>query len=162
MNLEDIPRFKKLAVIASMQPTHATSDMPWVETRVGASRLPGAYAWRRFLDSGANLCFGSDFPVEQVDITFGLYSSVTRQDPSGEPKEGWLKEQKLTLEEAVRAFSVEPAYASKREGHLGILKKGFQADITCFKENIFEIPTKRLRKTPILATVVRGKILYKA
>jgi predicted amidohydrolase YtcJ len=160
MNLEDIPRFRELGVIASMQPTHATSDMAWVEARIGKSRMAGAYAWRTFLKTGAHLCFGSDFPVEQADITFGLHAAVTREDANGNPAGGWLPEQKLTLEEAIRAFSTEAAYAAKREGHLGMLKKGFQADITCFKENIFEITTTKLRETPVLATIVRGEVVY--
>lgn len=159
---EDVPRFVRLGIIASMQPTHATSDMPWAGERLGPARLPRAYAWRRFLASGARLCFGSDFPIERADITFGLHAAVTRQDAGGQPPGGWMPDQRLTLEEAIRAFSLEAAFAARQEAFLARLRRGRQADITCFAEPIFEIPPAELRETPIQATIVRGEVLHLA
>ena len=109
VSLDDIPRFAKLGVIASMQPTHATSDMPWAERRVGKERIAGAYAWRRFLDSGARLALGSDFPVESVDPRLGLYAAATRQDREGHPPGGWLADQRLTAAVALRGFTADAA-----------------------------------------------------
>jgi predicted amidohydrolase YtcJ len=130
--LEDIGRFAKLGVIASMQPTHATSDMPWAEARVGPSRIRGAYAWRSILTTGAHIAFGSDFPVEEPSPLLGIYAAVTRQDTKGNPPSGFHPEERLTLDEALRAFTVEPAYAAFVEGHRGVLGRGFVADLTVF------------------------------
>ncbi len=158
----DVPRFSHAGIIASMQPTHATSDMPWVPARIGAARLPGAYAWRRFLASGVHLCFGSDFPVELPDVTHGLYAAVTRQDAQGQPPGGWLPDQRLRLTEALRAFSAEPAYAVGREGHLGMLRPGAAADLTCFARDLTALPAPKLRDAAILATVVGGHVVHRA
>jgi predicted amidohydrolase YtcJ len=158
----DIARFSKLRVIASMQPTHATSDMPWVPARVGEKRLEGAYAWRRFLNSGARLPLGSDFPVEEVDITHGLYAAITRQDEKGLPEGGWLPDQRLTLDEAVAGFTREAAYAVRREASLGRLSKGFRGDVTCFAQDLWKLEPLALRDAKVLATVVDGKIAYQA
>ncbi len=162
MSPEDIPRFKALRVIASMQPTHATSDMPWVEARIGKDRLAGAYAWRSFMDTGARVCFGSDFPVEEADVTFGLHSATTREDPSGQPDGGWLKEQRLTLDETIGRFTVDAAYAARREDHLGVLKEGYVADITCFKDDLYRASPDSLRGAEVLATIVGGEILHRS
>jgi hypothetical protein len=152
----DIPRFAELGVVASMQPTHATSDMPWVPARIGDARLPGAYAWRRFLDAGAHLCFGSDFPVELVDVTHGLYAAVTRTDAEGRPAGGWLPDQRLTLAEAIVAFSLEAAFAAHRDAHLGRLAPTMRADLTCFRAPIFDLPAGELRNAEIRGTIVDG------
>jgi hypothetical protein len=128
----DIPRFAALGVIASMQPTHATSDMPWAGARLGPERLRGAYAWRSILATGARVAFGSDFPVEEASPLLGLYAAVTRQDAAGNPPGGFLPEQRLTLEEALHAFTVEPAWAAFAEKHRGTLAPGMVADVTVF------------------------------
>lgn len=153
----DIPRFAELGVIASMQPTHATSDMGWVSERLGAERLAGAYAWRSLLDAGAHLCFGSDFPVELPDVTHGLYAAITRQDPSGAPQGGWLPEQRVSLERAVRGFTEEAAYAAHREGEVGRISVGMQADLTCFGRVLDEQDPARVRDAPVLGTIVGGR-----
>src|SRR5262249_43307809 len=107
--VEDIPRFKTLQLIASMQPTHATSDMNMAEDRIGAGRLKGAYAWRTFLDQGTVIAGGSDFPVESVTPFFGLHAAVTRQDHDNQPPGGWHPEQKMTrLEHSARSRSTPP------------------------------------------------------
>ena len=159
---EDIPRFSKLGVIASMQPTHATSDMPWVPARIGEDRLERAYAWQAFLESGAHLAFGSDFPVELVDVTHGLYAAMTRQDAHGQPAGGWLPDQRVSLEQAVRSFSLEAAYAAHREAHLGRLALGYRGDVTCFADLITELTPAELRDAKIAATIVDGTITHRA
>ena len=155
---EDIPRFAKLGVIASMQPTHATSDMPWAEKRIGAERIAGAYVWRSILDSGAHLAAGSDFPVERVAPLLGVYAAVTRQDADGTPAGGWLPEQRITLEEAIRAFTAEAAYAAFVEDYRGILKPGFVADLTIFDRKLQ--PDATLLQTEVDMTVVGGAVMF--
>lgn len=156
--LSDLPRFAKLGVIASMQPTHATSDMPWAEARVGPERIKGAYAWKTLLDSGAHLAFGSDFPVEEPSPLLGLYAAVTRQDPSGNPAGGWYPDQRLTLDQALRAFTVEAAYAAFAETQRGMIKPGMVADITVFDRPLR--PDKSLLETRVSYTIVGGKVVY--
>ncbi len=153
----DIPRFADLGVIASMQPTHATSDMGWVAERLGPERLAGAYAWRSLLDASAHLCFGSDFPVELPDVTHGLYAAITRQDAQGAPKGGWLPEQRVSLDRALRGFTEEAAYASHREQELGRIAVGMQADLTCFGRVLDEEAPARIRDAPVLGTIVGGR-----
>jgi predicted amidohydrolase YtcJ len=163
---EDVPRFAALGVIASMQPTHATSDMPWVPARVGPERLGGAYAWRTLLDAGVRLAFGSDFPVEEPNITHGLYAAITRQDAAGNPPEGWLPGQRLTLEQAIAAFTEGAAYAVRREAHLGQIKPGMLADLTCFASDLAaelaQTGPQAVRAARIRATLVRGRVAYEA
>lgn len=160
MDPADIARFADIGVIASMQPTHATSDMPWVPDRIGDERLPGAYAWQRFLKAGVHLAFGSDFPVERADITHGLYAAITRTDAEGKPEGGWLPDQTLSLDEAIRAFSAEAAYAARREAHFGKLARDMQADLTCFVDDIHGLSPAALRDAAIRATIVRGEVMY--
>lgn len=160
VDLADIPRFAQLGVIASMQPTHATSDMPWVPERLGSERLAGAYAWRRFLDAGTHLCLGSDFPVELVDVTHGLYAAVTRQDASGSPPGGWLPDQRLTLQEAIAGFSREAAHAGFSGGFTGHLAIGMQGDLSCFRDDLRTLSPAGLREAAVAATIVGGEVLY--
>ena len=162
VDLADIPRFARLGAIASMQPTHATSDMPWAEQRIGPARLAGAYAWRRFLEARVHLAFGSDFPVEEVEPTFGLYAAITRQDPQGNPPGGWLPDQRLTLPEAIAAFTSGAAYAARREAWAGTLARGMLADITCFAGDITAMPPPELRTAKVLATVIGGQVVAAA
>ena len=154
---QDIPRFAELGVIASMQPTHATSDMPWVPDRLGPDRLAGAYAWASLLEAGAHLCFGSDFPVELPDVTHGLYAAITRSDPKGQPPGGWLPEQTVDLEQAIRSFSTEAAYAAHRETELGSITEGKRADLTCFGRVLDPKDPARIRDAPVLGTIVEGR-----
>ncbi|HEY8376108.1 MAG TPA: amidohydrolase family protein, partial [Nannocystis sp.] len=161
VDLADIPRFVELGAIASMQPTHATSDMGWAGQRVGEARLAGAYAWRRFLAAGVPLAFGSDFPVEAVDPTFGLYAAITRQDAEGQPPGGWLPDQRLDLDEALAAFTRGAAYAAHREGFLGTLRPGMRADLTCFVADLRALSPAELRTAAVLATVIDGAIAWR-
>ncbi|HKW15179.1 MAG TPA: amidohydrolase [Candidatus Krumholzibacteria bacterium] len=157
---QDIPRFAALGVVASMQPTHATSDMPWAEKRVGAARLHGAYAWRSLLDSGAVLAFGSDFPVESENPLLGLYAAVTRQDAKGNPPGGWFRDQKLTLDEALRAFTIGAAYARFDEKDAGKIEVGMRADLTVFDRDITSAAPRDLLVTQAKYTITRGRVVY--
>jgi len=155
---EDLPRFAKLGVIASMQPTHATSDMAWALDRVGPERAAGAYAWKSLLASGVRLVAGSDFPVERVPPLRGIYAAVTRQDGRGQPSGGFFPAQRLSLKEAIRAFTVEAAYASFVEGHRGTLRTGAIADITVYDRPL--VPTNSLLSTKVMMTVVNGEVVF--
>jgi len=159
---EDIPRFAQLRLVASMQPTHATSDMPWAEARLGPERLEGAYAWRRFLDLGVPLALGSDFPVESVDPRLGLYAAVTRQDRAGQPPGGWLPGQKLTADEALRGFTAGAAWAAHDEAEVGRLVPGLRADFVVLDRDPLAIPAAELDDLKIRATWVDGQPVYTA
>lgn len=158
--VDDIPRAASSGIIASMQPTHATSDMPWAEDRLGAKRLPGAYAWRKVLDAGGRLALGSDFPVEDVNPFYGIYSSVTRQDHDGHPPGGWTPEEKLTLAEALRGFTLDAAFAGFEEDDLGTIETGKAADFTIVDGTLGEMPEADLWKASVAATIVGGEIVY--
>lgn len=159
---EDIPRFARLGVIASMQPTHATSDMPWAEDRVGPQRILGAYAWQRFLHSGARLALGSDFPVESVDPRLGLYAAVTRQDHDGQPPGGWQPDQRLSAAEAVRGFTADAAWAGRDEKEVGQLAPGLRADFVILDEDPLAVPAAQLDDLHIRSTWVDGQPVYEA
>ena len=158
---EDIPRFGQMHVIAAMQPTHATSDMPWAETRVGPERIAGAYAWRQLLDSGARLALGSDFPVESVDPRLGLHAAVTRTDLEGHPPGGWRPQERLTREEALRGFTLDAAYAGFAEEEVGSLEVGKRADFVVLGADPLadDVPLATL---PVRATYVDGEAVYTA
>jgi len=157
---EDFPRLAKHGIIASMQPTHATSDMPWAEARVGPEQIKGAYAWRTVLNSGARLALGSDFPVEAVNPFFGLYSAVTRQDQTGNPPGGWYPDQKLTLAEAIRGFTSDAAYAAFEESSRGTIEPGKLADLTIVEGDLYKAPQSQLFSTKVRYTVVAGEVVY--
>ena len=160
IDLADIQRMAKLGLIASMQPTHATSDMPWAEARVGTQRLAGAYAWRRMLDAKVPLAFGSDFPVEQPSPLLGLHAAVTRQDLAGQPAGGWLPDQRLTMTEAIAAFTSGAAFAAGREAHFGRLAKGMRADITCLDGDPFSVDPSELPHLRVRSTMVDGELVF--
>ncbi len=158
--LDDIPRFAELGVIASMQATHATSDKNMAEDRVGPDRIQGGYAWRRLLDSGAILANGSDFPVEYSNPFHGLYASVTRQDRSGEPDEGWYTDQALTRAEALHSFTLAAAYAAHQENRLGSLEAGKWADFIIIDRDYFNVPAAEIDDIKVLQTWVAGKVVF--
>ncbi len=160
--LEDIPRFADLGVIASMQPTHATTDMRWAEDRVGPTRIAGAYAWRRFLDANVRLAFGSDFPVEKVSPLLGLRAAVTRQETNGQPPGGWLPDQRLSIAEALKAFTSGSAYASFDEQRLGVLRPGMQCDVAVFDRELSQNSARQIVRASVLATVIAGEVVFSA
>lgn len=157
----DLPRLAPLGIIASMQPTHATSDMPWAEDRVGPQRIVGAYAWRQLRDTGTRLALGSDFPVESVDPRLGLYAATTRADAEGAPLGGWHPEEKLTAYEALRGFTLDAAYAGFAETRIGSLVPGKRADFVVLAQDPLAIPLARLRTLDVQATYVDGRAVYR-
>jgi predicted amidohydrolase YtcJ len=154
----DIPRFARLGVIASMQPTHATSDMPWAEARVGSARLAGAYAWRRFLGANVALALGSDFPVESSDPAFGLFAAVTRTDRNGAPSGGWLPDQRLTIAEALDGFTRGAAFAAFEESFRGDAAPGMVADLTIFDRRLDD--PQSLHDASVVLTVIDGAPVF--
>ena len=159
---DDLGRFVRLGVIASMQPTHATSDMPWAHERLGEARLVGAYAWRDLLNSGAHLAFGSDFPVESPDPRLGLYAAVTRQDREGHPPGGWFPAQRMTAVEALRGFTADAAWAGFDEDQVGRLAPGLHADFVVLAADPLAIPNSHIDDLKIRSTWVDGKPVYEA
>ena len=157
---EDLPRLAGLGVIASMQPTHATSDMPWARERLGPDRIHGAYAWRSLRDSGARLALGSDFPVESIDPRLGLYAAATRTDAAGEPIGGWLPGEVLTPFEALRGFTRDAAWAGFAEAETGTLAEGLRADFVVVAEDPLAIPATGLDDLTVLSTWVDGRAAY--
>ena len=157
----DIPRFAALGVIASMQPTHATSDMPWAVDRLGPQRIQWAYAWRKLRDAGARLALGSDFPVESVDPRLGLYAAATRTDAKGAPAGGWLPQEKLTAWEALRGFTTDAAYAGFAEDRVGSLAVGKRADFVLLAQDPLAITPSQLDDLDVLATYVDGEAVYR-
>ena len=162
ITLDDIPRFAELGVIASIQATHATSDMNMAEDRIGPQRIQGGYAWRRLLDSGAVLANGSDFPVELANPWHGLYASVTRQSRAGEPEGGWYADQALTRAEALHSFTLANAFAAHQEEQLGSLEPGKWADFIIIDRDYFKVPASEIDDIQVLETWIAGKKVYEA
>ncbi len=157
----DLPRFRNLGVIPSMQPTHCTSDMPWAPERVGPDRIHGAYAWRQLLDDGNLLPLGSDFPVENVSPLEGLYAARTRQAPDGSPADGWAPQERLTALEALLGFSAWPARVLG-EPAWGTLSAGARADITVLDVDPLGPNAADLLHAQVLMTVVEGLVGYRS
>ncbi len=143
-----------------MQPTHCTSDMDWAGDRLGSNRLAGAYAWRSLLDSGALICFGTDFPVERVNPLHGLYSARTRSHHDGTPTGGWQSQELVTGAEAVALYTTGSAYASFQENQLGLLKPGFLADLVVLDGNPVSCQPDELLSMKVLYTVVNGELVW--
>ena len=160
LTLDDIPRFAELGVIASMQPTHCITDKRFAEKRIGYERCKGAYAWRRLLDAGAKIAFGTDYSVEPLDPLEGLYAAVTRKDRAGEPGPGWFPDQILTMEEAIELYTLDSAYAEFMEDRKGMIKNGYLADMVIYDSDLMTIPPEEIMKTLVDYTVVGGKVVY--
>ncbi|OBP17050.1 amidohydrolase [Rheinheimera sp. SA_1] len=156
----DIPRFAKLHVLPSMQPTHATSDKNMAGDRLGVARLRGAYAWRSFVDQGSIIVGGSDYPVELANPFYGLHAAVTRQDQQNQPAGGWLPEQKLTVTEALRSFTTDAAYGAYQEKTMGSLQPGMWADFILIDRDLTQVPPEQIWQTQVLHTYVGGKQVY--
>jgi hypothetical protein len=156
----DIPRFKELGVIPSMQPSHCTSDMPWAAVRLGETRLRGAYAWRTILNTGAIIPGGSDFPVEHPNPLLGFYAAITRQDVDGEPPGGWSPDQRMTRVEALMSFTGWAAHAAFQERSRGSLEEGKLADIVVLSDDIMTIEPGRIPGVRVDFTIVNGEIRF--
>jgi len=159
---EDIDRFAALGVIPSMQFIHCTSDMPWVPDRIGNDRVEGAYAWRTLINAGSRIPGGSDYPVEPIDPLLGIYAAISRQRPDGTPADGWAPEQRLTIEEAVMAYTLYAAWATGKEDERRSIEKGKFADLTILGSDIMKVDPGEIPGIEILATVLAGNIEYRA
>jgi predicted amidohydrolase YtcJ len=158
----DFARFGQLKVIASMQPSHQTTDMRWAEDRVGRDRIKGAYAWATMLKNGVRLAFGTDYDVEPVSPFRGLYACVTRERPEGGPKNGWESQEKISLDDCIRAYTSGAAYAQFEEGKKGELKSGEYADFVILSNDLTKVPPAQYTKTRVLRTVVGGRTVYQS
>jgi predicted amidohydrolase YtcJ len=134
--------------------------MSWAEKRLGPERVAGAYAWRSLLSAGSRIPGGSDFPVEPISPFLGIYAAVTRQDAAGNPEGGWQGAQRLTVEEAIRAFTVDAAYAGRAETVAGSLSPGKLADFVVISGDIFSMQPLEIPKIRVLATILGGEIVY--
>lgn len=159
---QDVDKFVALGIIPAMQPTHCTSDMYFVEDRVGPERAKGAYAWRWFIDAGLVIPCGSDFPVESNNPLLGIYAAVTRQDPAGWPEGGWHPEQRMTIREAIKGFTIWAAFGAFQEDVLGSIEVGKYADFTVLDKDILEIAPKEILQTKTVYTIVGGQIRYRS
>ena len=159
---EDVAKFVSLGVIPSMQPTHCTSDMPFVEDRVGTERAKGSYAWRWFIDAQLIIPCGSDFPVESNNPLLGIYAAITRQDKKGQPPDGWFPNQRMTRKEAIKGYTIWAATSAFQEDVLGSIEKGKLADFTVLDKNILKIEPREILTTKVFYTIVGGIIRYKS
>ncbi len=163
---DDFVRMGQLNIIAEVQPFHLSDDMRWMEERIGHERCRGAYAFKRIQDSGAMLSFGSDWPGTSaaeypINPMLGLYAAVTRQTRSGHPTEGWFPEQKISIEDAIRAYTYNTAYGNFEEEDKGSIEVGKLADLIVLSQNLLEIPAQEILNTETLYTVVGGKIVFR-
>ena len=157
---EDLDRIAAQGVIASMQPYHIIDDGRWAEKRIGPERIKTTYAFRSLLDRKAHLAFGSDWTVAPIDPIIGLYSALTRRTLDGKHPEGWIPDQEITLEEALRSYTYENAYGVFAEEHRGMLKPGYLADLVLLDQDLSRIGPNQIESVRIKATVVGGKIVY--
>ncbi len=159
---EDISRFGKLGVVASMQPVHLTDDGRWAGNRLDEQRLKGAYAFRSLLDSGAHIAFGTDWAVAPLNPLFGIYAAVTRRTTDGKNPNGWFPEQKITVDEAVRCYTLGSAYAEFQENEKGTLEVGKLADMIVVSDDIFTIDPSKIADAKVQTTIVGGKVVFEA
>lgn len=160
MRLDDLKRFASQKVVASMQPFHIIDDGRWAWKRLDAPRLKGTYAFRTILDSGGVLAFGSDSPVAPLNPILGVYGAVTRRTLDDKNPSGWIPEQKITVDETVRAFTWGSAYAEFQDGEKGTLAPGMLADFVVLSEDIFSIDPAKIREITVLKTIVNGKVVF--
>jgi predicted amidohydrolase YtcJ len=162
LRAQDIPRFARNQVIASMQPYHAIDDGRWAEKRTGPERAKTTYAFRSLLDSGATLAFGTDWTVAPLNPMPSIYAAVTRRTLDGKNPNGWVPEQKISVEEAVRAYTIGSAYAEFQENEKGTIAAGKLADIVILSQDIFRIDPVEIEKVKVLMTIMDGRVVYEA
>ena len=160
VNPDDIPRFKSLGVIASMQPSHAISDLYFAPARLGMERLKGAYAWQSFIELDVPVAGGSDAPVERGEPLIEFYAAVARKDLQGRSAEGWHPGQKVTREQALKMFTVWAAYSAFEEAKRGTIEPGKLADLTVFDKDIMKVPELEILRAKNLITIINGEIVY--
>ncbi|HEV2801254.1 MAG TPA: amidohydrolase [Pyrinomonadaceae bacterium] len=156
----DFARFRSLGVVASMQPAHAISDKRWAQERLGEYRVQGAYAWHKMRSFGIHMPFGTDWPVEPINPYLGLYAAVTRQSTEGDPPGGWWPQERLTIAEAIRCYTAEPAYASFEETEKGQIAPGMLADIIVHTRDLLTIRPEEILQTETAMTIFGGRIVY--
>jgi hypothetical protein len=162
LDLADIPRLAKLKVIPSMQPSHAIGDLHFAPSRVGVARLKGAYAWQSLIKTGAPIAGGSDAPVERGEPMIEFYAAVARKDPKGFQGEGWHPEEAVSREQALKMFTLWPAFAAFEEKLRGSIEVGKLADFSIFSSDIMNIPEMEILKTRNVMTVINGEVVYEA
>jgi predicted amidohydrolase YtcJ len=160
LRIEDIKRFGSLKIIASMQPFHLIDDGRWAFKRLDEKRLKGTYAFRTLLDTGANLAFGTDWAVAPLNPMLGIYAAATRRTLDDKNPNGWIPEQKISVEEIVRAYTTGSAYAEFQESIKGTITIGKLADFVILSDDIFTMNPNDIRQTKVLTTVLDGKIIY--
>ena len=158
---QDIPRFARVKVIASMQPYHAIDDGRWAEKRIGKERAKTTYAFRSLLDAGATLAFGTDWTVAPLDPMLTI-AAVTRRTLDGKNSKGWVPEQKISVEETVRAYTVGSAYAEFQEDEKGTITPGKLADLVILSRDIFKIDPKEIENVKVVMTIMDGRVVYEA
>ena len=161
VRFEDIPRFAELGVIASVQPYHAIDDGVWAEKRIGPKRIKYTYPFRTFLDNKVMLCFGTDWTVAPINPLLGVYAAVTRRTLDDKNPDGWIPEQKITVEEAIRAYTVNNAYAAFEEKNKGSIEAGKLADLVVLNEDILTIDPVKIKDVKVDMTVFDGRVIYK-
>ena len=161
LRLEDIPLFGRLRIVPSMQPYHAIDDGRWVEQRIGPERIKSTYAFRTLLETEAPLAFGSDWTVATLDPLWGLYAAVTRRTLDGKHPEGWVPDQKITLAQALHAYTAGNAWAVFAENQWGTLAPGRDADVVVVDHNLFTMPPESLATARVSVTIVGGKVVYR-
>lgn len=159
---QDIPRFGAMGVIPSMQPYHAADDGRWAWKRIGPDLIKGTYAFRTLLDTGAHLTCGSDWTVAPLDPRVGIQAAVTRQTLDGKNPEGWVPEQKISVEEALRCYTANNAYAMFGEKRRGVIKPGYLADLVVLDRDLTKIPATTIEQSKVVATVIGGKIVFRS
>lgn len=158
---KDMERYTILNIIACIQPSHCIDDMHWVEKRIGVERSKISYRFASFLEYGIPLAFSTDWPVESLNPLVGLYAAVTRESIHGGPPDGWLPEEKMTLEQSIESYTLTAAYAEFAEGQKGSIEVGKLADIVILDNNLFDIPPREILNTNVVYTITDGKIVYK-
>ncbi|HLF92575.1 MAG TPA: amidohydrolase family protein, partial [Planctomycetota bacterium] len=158
---EDIPRFKQLGLVASVEPCHVTNDQRWAEKRVGLKRCEeGGYLWKSFVDAAVPLALGTDWPVEPPDPMANLYAAVTRQTLGGSPEGGWFPKERLTIEQAIESYTLGSAYAEFAEKEKGSLEAGKWADLVVLDTDLLKASPKEILKARVVATIFNGKVVY--
>ena len=160
MSDKDFERMRNLGIIVSAQPYHLFEDGDWMESKIGAGRMRNAYPFKKFLKNNIKLCFGSDWPVVTINPLKGIYAAVTRHTRKIQNDEGLIPEEKLTVADTVKAYTVDAAYAAFQEEKLGSLTEGKFADFVVLSENIFDIPKEQIKNVNVIKTVIDGKIVY--
>jgi predicted amidohydrolase YtcJ len=156
----DFARFRDLGVLASMQPSHAISDKRWAQDRLGEYRVQGAYAWHKMRSFGVHMPFGTDWPVEPINPYLGLYAAVTRQSTEGDPVGGWWPQERLSIAEAIRCYTVESAFASFEENVKGQIAPGMLADLVVHTRDLLTIKPEEILQTEAAMTVFGGRVVY--